>query len=105
MGLRCRHVISVNQAVDSYIELEGRAIHRLTGVALHRRDVVSVDNATLVYVAQQYTHRYRNVSCVGAVAYVSQRDGDVLRVWNAGAIYGDDAAVNAFGRWLSATRG
>src|SRR5205807_4955452 len=104
MGLRCRHVISVNQAVGSYIELEGRAGHRLTCMTLHCGDVVSIDQAIRGHVAQQYSHRDGDVAGVCAVKDIVKRDGNILRVRNTAAMHSYDAAVHTRSRWLSAAR-
>jgi hypothetical protein len=82
LSLGYRHIVRINHAIGIHIIAEVCVVHRLASVALHRRDIISVDNTASVYIAEQYANGRRDgateVTC--RVSYISQGNGDALRV-------------------------
>ncbi len=104
MAFHERGIYCIDKSVEVHIFAEVRASYGFARLRFGLTHVNRVTESIRICVAGEHAHRYGNVARVSAIANPGQGNREVSRVWNTGAIHGNNAAVDAFGRWFSTTR-
>jgi hypothetical protein len=94
LSLRRRHIVAIDLAVRGNLSPEIIYIQRGANLALHRRNIVTINTTICSYISQQQPHRNRKIISDRPVTHPGKIDQETLHITDARKINGHVIAAH-----------